>query len=124
LREACARERPFCRDANCSSFYHAPHFIEPFARPGLDDITGDGVAELILARQNLTPDPSKNGAGAVTIVIGGAAVATQAASLLRIAPANLLIGTDQENSGGEGHSGAVSLVRGDVHLLSGGLVDL
>jgi hypothetical protein len=126
----------------------------------LDDITGDGVAELILARQNFTPDPSRIGAGAVTILIGGAAVATQAASLLPIDLANppamgvtlitivggqalgrlgiwirtgdvtgdgiadLLIGADQENSGGEGHSGAVYLVRGGVHLLAGGLVDL
>ena len=126
----------------------------------LDDITGDGVAELILARQNFTPDPGRIGAGAVTILIGGAGVATQAASLLPIdlaSPpavgvtlttivggqalgrlgiwirtgdvtgdgiADLLIGADQENSGGEGHSGAVYLVRGGAHLLAGGTVDL
>lgn len=54
----------------------------------LDDITGDGVAELILTRQNFTPDPSRMGAGAVMILIGGVGVATQGASLLPIDLAN------------------------------------
>jgi hypothetical protein len=124
----------------------------------LDDLTGDGIAELIIARQNFTPGPGRIGAGAVTILIGGDAVAIQAATLAPIdlaAPpagvtlttlvgaetlgrlgiwirtgdvtgdgiADLLIGADQENSGGEGDSGAVYLVRGGPHLLTAGTVD-
>ena len=50
----------------------------------MDDLTGDGIAELIIARQNFTPDPMRIGAGAVTILIGGTAVATQAATLTPI----------------------------------------
>lgn len=47
----------------------------------MDDLTGDGIAEMIVARQNFTPDPGRIGAGAVSILIGGTALATQAASL-------------------------------------------
>ncbi len=126
----------------------------------MDDVTGDGLAELIIARQNFTPGPGRIGAGAVTLLIGGAGVATHAATLAPIdlaaaAPAgitlttlvggralgrfgiwirtgdvtgdgiaDLLVGADQENSNGDGHSGAVYLVRGGPHLAAGGTVDL
>ncbi|MCR9093715.1 MAG: integrin alpha [bacterium] len=126
----------------------------------MDDVTGDGAAELIIARQNFTPDPGRIGAGAVTLLIGGPGVATQAASLapidLAVAPpagitlttlvggealgrfgiwirtgdvtgdgiADLLVGADQEDSGGEPDSGAVYLIRGGPHLAVGGTVDL
>lgn len=126
----------------------------------MDDVTGDGVAELILARQNFTPDPGRIGAGAVTLLIGGAGIASHAATLAPIdlaAPpppgitwttlvggqalgrfgiwvrtgdvtgdgvADLLVGADQENSNGDGHSGAVYLIRGGPHLASGGTIDL
>ncbi|MEM9177334.1 MAG: hypothetical protein AAGC67_19135, partial [Myxococcota bacterium] len=50
----------------------------------MDDVTGDGVAELIIARQNFTPEPGRIGAGAVTLLIGGAGVATHAATLAPI----------------------------------------
>jgi hypothetical protein len=35
-----------------------------------DDVTGDGLGDLLIARQNFTPDPSRPGAGAVTVVVG------------------------------------------------------
>lgn len=47
----------------------------------MDDITGDGVGDVLLARQNYTPDPGRIGAGALTILIGGASLATHAATL-------------------------------------------
>jgi hypothetical protein len=43
----------------------------------MDDVTGDGLADLLIARQNYThtlADPDRTGAGALTILVGGAAV--------------------------------------------------
>lgn len=37
----------------------------------MDDVTGDGVADLLICRQNFTPDPERVGAGALTILKGG-----------------------------------------------------
>ncbi|MEZ4281095.1 MAG: hypothetical protein R3F21_15960 [Myxococcota bacterium] len=47
----------------------------------MDDVTGDGIADLIIARQNHTPGAGRVGAGAVTILVGGAPLASQAATL-------------------------------------------
>ncbi len=46
----------------------------------LDDVTGDGVADLLIGRQNFTPSPDRIGAGALTIVTGGAALRALAAA--------------------------------------------
>lgn len=37
----------------------------------LDDVTGDGVADLILCRQNYQPNGTRVGAGALSIIVGG-----------------------------------------------------
>jgi hypothetical protein len=47
----------------------------------MDDVTGDGIADVLVARQNHTPGPGRVGAGAVTILVGGDALADQAATL-------------------------------------------
>lgn len=47
----------------------------------MDDVTGDGLGDLLIARQNHTPDPGRIGAGALTILIGDAALRTHAATL-------------------------------------------
>lgn len=62
----------------------AAAFENAGAEVWLDDLTGDGVAELIVARQNFTPDPGRIGAGAVTILIGGNELAVQAATLAAV----------------------------------------
>ena len=36
----------------------------------MDDVTGDGLGDLLIARQNMTPEPSRPGAGALTILVG------------------------------------------------------
>jgi hypothetical protein len=49
----------------------------------MDDVSGDGLSDLLIARQNYThapPDPDRTGAGALTILVGGAAVRSFAAS--------------------------------------------
>ena len=46
----------------------------------IDDVTGDGLGDLLIARQNFTPDPSRPGAGAVTVVVGGAGLRELAAT--------------------------------------------
>lgn len=46
----------------------------------IDDVTGDGLADLLIARQNFSL-PGRVGAGALTIVPGGAALAAHAATL-------------------------------------------
>jgi hypothetical protein len=61
----------------------------------MDDVTGDGLGDLLIARQNYTPAIGREGAGALTILVGSAAVATQAAGLnaldLRAPPAELTL---------------------------------
>ncbi len=37
----------------------------------IDDVTGDGVADLLICRQNYTPGPGRLGAGALTVISGG-----------------------------------------------------
>lgn len=63
----------------------------------MDDVTGDGRGDLLIARQNHTPDGARIGAGALTLVVGSPALRAQAASLqpldLRSPPANLPVVT-------------------------------
>ena len=52
----------------------------------MDDVTGDGLADLLICRQNFTPEKAtmgnaRAGAGALTILVGGAEVGTHAATL-------------------------------------------
>jgi len=37
----------------------------------IDDVTGDGLADLILCRQNFQPDADRPGAGALSVLVGG-----------------------------------------------------
>ena len=46
----------------------------------MDDVTGDGLGDLLIARQNLT-SAGRIGAGALSIVVGGADLRTHAATL-------------------------------------------
>ncbi len=46
----------------------------------IEDVTGDGIADLLIARQNFTPDAARSGAGALSIVKGGGELTTLAAS--------------------------------------------
>ncbi|MEM7587544.1 MAG: FG-GAP repeat protein [Acidobacteriota bacterium] len=47
----------------------------------MDDVTGDGLGDLLISRQNFTPGAGRLGAGALTIVVGGPALRDQAQSL-------------------------------------------
>lgn len=47
----------------------------------LDDVTGDGIADLLIGRQNYNPDAGRIGAGALSIVVGGPALRQRAATL-------------------------------------------
>ncbi len=44
----------------------------------MDDVTGDGVGDLLVARQNHDADAARLGAGALSIVVGGPELAAQA----------------------------------------------
>ncbi len=61
----------------------------------MDDVTGDGLGDLLIGRQNYTPDPDRVGAGALTIIVGGPALRAYAATLqpldLQSPPADLTI---------------------------------
>ncbi len=46
----------------------------------MDDVTGDGIGDLLIARQNFTPSVDRPGAGALSIVVGGEALRAFAAS--------------------------------------------
>jgi hypothetical protein len=47
----------------------------------MDDVTGDGLADLLIARQNHAPDLARPGAGALSILAGGSQVRAHAAGL-------------------------------------------
>ena len=57
----------------------------------MDDVTGDGLGDLLIGRQNYTPTAGREGAGALTIIFGGASLRSNAVSLayydLRTPPA-------------------------------------
>ncbi len=63
----------------------------------MDDVTGDGLGDLLIARQNFSPAPDRTGAGALTIVPGAAALRTRAETLLEVdlaaPPAELALST-------------------------------
>ncbi|MEM7353456.1 MAG: FG-GAP repeat protein [Acidobacteriota bacterium] len=46
----------------------------------MDDVTGDGLGDLLISRQNFSPT-GRIGAGALTLVVGGAALRAQAETL-------------------------------------------
>lgn len=125
----------------------------------LDDVTGDGIADLIIGRQSFTTSLGLLGAGALSVVKGGPELRQHAATLqyldLDSIPASLTVTTitgehpldrfgiwmrtgdvtgdgvrdivvaaDQESTDRGRHSGVGYLVRGGVHLASGGEIDL
>lgn len=45
----------------------------------LDDITGDGLGDVLICRQNFTPEPARPGAGALTVIVGSPELAAMAA---------------------------------------------
>ncbi len=63
----------------------------------IDDVTGDGLGDLLIARQNFTPDAGRIGAGALTIIAGGEALRTLAAAGtpidLRAPPSEIAVAT-------------------------------
>jgi hypothetical protein len=63
----------------------------------MDDVTGDGLGDLLIGRQNYSPAPDRIGAGALTLIVGTPALRELAASLqpldLQSPPANLTIVT-------------------------------
>jgi hypothetical protein len=64
----------------------------------MDDVTGDGIGDLLIARQNYrAADPDRIGAGALTILVGGAALRAQLVAGepidLRTPPAGLTVVT-------------------------------
>ncbi len=63
----------------------------------LDDVTGDGIADLLIGRQNYSPDAGRIGAGALSIVVGGPALRQRAAALLPLPldapPAGIVVTT-------------------------------
>ena len=50
----------------------------------IDDVTGDGLGDLLISRQNHTPDAGRIGAGALTVVAGGPELRAQAMSLTTV----------------------------------------
>jgi len=61
------------------------------------DVTGDGIGDLLIGRQNFSPDAERMGAGALSIVVGGAALRDLATALkpldLRSLPSSVVVTT-------------------------------
>ncbi|MEM7349271.1 MAG: hypothetical protein AAF657_00600 [Acidobacteriota bacterium] len=47
----------------------------------MDDVTGDGLGDLLIGRQNFSPDGLRIGAGALTILVGGPQLRSEAEAL-------------------------------------------
>jgi hypothetical protein len=120
----------------------------------IDDITGDGLGDVLICRQNYTPEPERPGVGALTVIVGGPELAVLAAEgrVVDLADpppeltlttvqgaaatdrlgiwvrtgdvdgdgvADVVVGADQEDGGGEMDRGAVWVIRGGAHWASG-----
>ncbi len=63
----------------------------------LDDVTGDGIADVLIAQQNRRADADRPGAGGVTILVGGPELRAQAETLealdLRVPPQQTVVTT-------------------------------
>ena len=63
----------------------------------MDDLNGDGLGDLLIGRQNFSPEPAREGAGALTIIFGStqltAAAATGNYFDLRSPPTNVAVVT-------------------------------
>jgi hypothetical protein len=63
----------------------------------IDDVTGDGIGDLLICRQNYRPSAARSGAGALTILAGGGELRTWAETLetvdLLAPPAELTLTT-------------------------------
>jgi hypothetical protein len=77
-------------------FGAAPHEITG-TEIWMDDVTGDGLGDLLIGRQNYSPALDRIGTGALTLIVGTPALRELAASLqpldLQSPPANLTIVT-------------------------------
>ncbi|ETW99162.1 MAG: hypothetical protein ETSY2_41395 [Candidatus Entotheonella gemina] len=77
-------------------FGAAPHEITG-SEIWMDDVTGDGLGDLLIGRQNYSPTSDRIGAGALTLIVGGSALRDYAATLqpldLQSPPAMLTIVT-------------------------------
>ena len=76
------------------------------------DVTGDGLGDLLICRQNYTPDSTRIGAGALTILVGSAQLRTMATGGetldLRNPPVGLpIVNILGANSGRENGSGTL-----------------
>jgi len=82
----------------------------------MDDVTGDGLGDLLIGRQNYTPHASRIGAGAVTVVVGSSALRELAAegSYLDLAEPPLSIDTVTFIGAAEGDRVGIWLRSGDV----------
>lgn len=78
-------------------FYGDVDFEAAGSELWMDDVSGDGFADLLIARQNFTPEVGREGAGALTLVMGGPELRAHAATLqpvdLRSPPAALTLAT-------------------------------
>ena len=59
--------------------------VQPFEVAGaeiwMDDVTGDGLGDLLICRQNYTPTSGREGAGALTVIVGAPELRTYASTL-------------------------------------------
>ncbi|MDA0990433.1 MAG: hypothetical protein O3A51_06745, partial [Verrucomicrobia bacterium] len=61
----------------------------------MDDVTGDGLGDLLIGRQNYTPAAGREGAGALSVIVGGAGLRDHARTAsfldLRSPPTNVTV---------------------------------
>ena len=120
----------------------------------VDDVTGDGIGDVLIARQGFGPEQVRAGAGALTIVAGGSDVFARGESVAGTHPshvtlvggqlggrfsiwvrtgdvdgdgiADLVVGADGEShrDPDDVHPGAAYVIAGGPHLASPGTYDL
>ena len=67
-------------DARILHMYGSAAFENAGSEIWIDDVSGDGIGDLMIARQNFSAGSGREGVGAISIVIGGPALATHAAT--------------------------------------------
>ena len=75
-------------DARILHVYGSAAFENAGSEIWIDDVSGDGIGDLMIARQNFSAGSGREGVGAISIVIGGPALATHAATFSPIDLAN------------------------------------
>lgn len=125
-------QESFVGDTSDSLVNFTVHGAQPYEMAGseiwMGDLTGDGLGDLIIARQNFSPDEDRVGAGAITIIPGSPelhafAQASQRTASMEIVPDPFSLGAPPEGIEVFTISGEAGLDRLGIWMRVGDITD-